>query len=148
LLQAHDKRRRGPVCDASRQEWHVVLLTGIIISASFARGGEKPNFTDSDAVFQDIRNKIDACSEAKNRNCMVSCGYAMRTPKNFIKTNPNGDPTIFQQRWQPCFEAHRDANLPETPVATAPSAPPGVRQSQTASSGPQQVRGRRTSTGR
>ncbi len=102
----------------------VVFWAGIIILASAARGGDKPDFSDPDAVLQDIRSKIDACSEAKSRNCMVACGYAMKTLKNFIKANPTGDPSIFQQRWQPCFEAHRDANLPETSATAVPSATP------------------------
>lgn len=53
---------------------------------------------------------------------MVSCGYAIKTIKNFIKANPGGDPGILKQRWQPCFEAHRDADLPDAPTATAAPA--------------------------
>ena len=32
------------------------------------------------------------------------------TLKNFLKSNPGGDPSIFQQRWQPCYDAFRDAD--------------------------------------
>jgi hypothetical protein len=55
---------------------------------------------------------------------MVACGYNLKTLKNFLKANPGGDPSIMKQRWQTCFEAHRDAGLkiPES-VAEEKKAP-------------------------
>lgn len=93
------------------------LLIGTITLVPGAWCGQQPDFNNPDAVLQDIRAKIDQCTEASSRDCMVKCGYAIRTLQNFIKANPGGDPSIFEQRWQPCFEAHRDANLPVIPVA-------------------------------
>lgn len=102
---------------------NVLLFCGLFCPIGTAWSGAPPDFTNSEAVIQDIRNKIDVCSEAKVKDCMVSCGYAVKTIKNFIKANPGGDPGILKQRWQPCFEAHRDAGLPDAPVAaTAPAA--------------------------
>jgi hypothetical protein len=98
-------------------------IGGIGFTASVAWSGSEPDFNDSEAVLKDVRTKIDACSEAKARDCMVACGYAGKTLKNFLAANPGGDPSILKQRWQPCFEAHRDAGLPDAPVAeTAPAA--------------------------
>lgn len=81
---------------------------------------DKPDFGNPDAVLADMRSKIDACSKAGDR-CSVPCGYGLKTLKNFLKSNPGGDPSILEQRWQPCYEAHRDAGL-ESSVATAGTA--------------------------
>lgn len=98
----------------------------IVMGASSGWCEEKPDFTNSEAVFKDMRAKLDQCSTASAKNCMVSCGYGLKTLKNFIKANPGGDPSIMKQRWQPCFEAHRDADI-KAPVTakeeTAPAEP-------------------------
>ena len=70
----------------------------------------KPDFTNPEEVLADFRSKVDACSKAGDK-CSVPCGYGMKTVKNFLKSNPGGDPGILKQRWQPCYEAFRDAGL-------------------------------------
>jgi hypothetical protein len=117
-----------------RHRWATLItiasLCGLVFPFTLVWGADPPDFSNPQAVIQDIRNKIDICSEARIRNCMVSCGYAIKTIKNFIKSNPSGDPGILKQRWQPCFEAHRDADLPDAPkTATAPAPAKPVKKS-------------------
>lgn len=83
---------------------------------------DKPDFNNPDAVLADMRNKVDACSKAGDK-CSVPCGYGLKTLKNFLKLNPEGDPSILEQRWQPCYEAHRDAGL-ESVATESGSAEP------------------------
>ncbi len=82
-------------------------------------GIQRPDFNNPDAVLQDLRFKVDACSKAGER-CSVACGYALKTLKNFLKANPGGDPSILKQRWQPCYEGFRDAGLKSTMATTGP----------------------------
>lgn len=92
----------------------------LCLAVSIAWAGEKPDFNDPDAVLADMRVKVDGCSKAGNK-CSVSCGYALKTLKNFLKANPGGDPSIMKQRWQPCFEAFRDAGLASKTAIPAPA---------------------------
>lgn len=106
-----------------RRFWIGMLAVAMIgVFASEVWCGNMPNFNNPESVLKDIRTKIDACSQARSRDCMIKCGYAIKTLKNFLKANPGGDPSILKQRWQPCFEAHRDANLPGAPAAAASEA--------------------------
>lgn len=77
----------------------------------------KPDFTNPEEVLADFRSKVDACSKAGDK-CSVPCGYGMKTVKNFLKSNPGGDPGILKQRWQPCYEAFRDAGLKSSAANT------------------------------
>lgn len=77
----------------------------------------QPDFNNPAEVLADMRSMIDACSKAGD-NCSVPCGYGLKTLKNFLKANPGGDPSILKQRWQPCYEAHRDAGLESTAETT------------------------------
>ncbi|OEU78195.1 MAG: hypothetical protein BA865_07655 [Desulfobacterales bacterium S5133MH4] len=89
----------------------LVVVISICVVVSLAWCGDKPDFTNPDAVLKDIRAKIDECGKSGCKDCMAKCGYALKTLKNFLKANPGGDPGILKQRWQPCYEAHRDADL-------------------------------------
>lgn len=103
----------------------IAAVISIFIGVSFGLCEGEPDFTDSDAVIQNMRTMLDQCSASSAKNCMVSCGYGIKTLKNFVRANPEGDPSIMKQRWQPCFEAHRDADI-KTPVAAKKeSAPSG-----------------------
>ncbi|NNK97184.1 MAG: hypothetical protein HKP41_22750 [Desulfobacterales bacterium] len=97
-----------------------ILVAIVFFPAASLWAIDKPDFGNPDAVLADMRSKVDACSKAGNR-CSVACGYGVKTLKNFLKSNPGGDPSILEQRWQPCYEAHRDAGLESTP-ATAGTA--------------------------
>jgi hypothetical protein len=99
-----------------------VLFGSVWLFPAGAMGAERPDFNNPDAVFQDLRGKVDACTKAGD-NCSVACGYALRTLKNFFKSNPGGDPSIFRQRWQPCYEGFRDAGLESATVATTAEQP-------------------------
>ena len=114
-----------------RRLWIGVMTVALMIvggTFTLANCAENPpDFNNPESVQKDIRTKIDACSAARARNCMVSCGYASKTLKNFIKANPEGDPSIMKQRWQPCYEAHRDADLPEPAAAAAETAKPAAK---------------------
>ncbi len=98
----------------------VILGSMVFFQAAFVWAIDKPDFNNPEAVLADMRSKVDACSQAGN-NCSVPCGYGLKTLKNFLKSNPGGDPGILEQRWQPCYEAYRDAEL-VNPVAAAGAA--------------------------
>lgn len=91
--------------------WTAVLVMVVCVFVPYAWCGDKPDFNNPNDVIKDIRAKIDECSNSGAKDCMVKCGYAIKTLNNFLKANPDGDPSILKQRWQPCFEAHRDADL-------------------------------------
>ena len=98
--------------------WMIVFVASMCMVVPLAWCGDKPDFTNSDAVLKNMRAMLDECSKSRCRDCMVKCGYGLKTLKNFLKANPGGDPSILKQRWQPCFEAHRDADIkPSASVA-------------------------------
>ncbi len=101
-------------------------ITATLLALAPAAGSwaAAPDFNDSAAVLKNMRAMLDQCSNARAKSCMVSCGYGLKTLKNFIKANPGGDPSIMKQRWEPCFEAHRDANIKVAAPAEKDSAPP------------------------
>ena len=103
--------------------WMLLFAVSICTAAPMAWCREKPDFTNPDAVLKDMRTMLDECSESRCRDCMVKCGYGIKTLKNFIKANPEGDPSILEQRWRPCFEAHRDADIKTGPSAAEKKAP-------------------------
>ena len=63
-----------------------VLFGSVWLLPVGVMGIERPDFNDPDAVLQDLRTKVDACSNAGER-CSVACGYALKTVKNFLKAN-------------------------------------------------------------
>jgi hypothetical protein len=103
--------------------WMIVFVASMGMVAPFAWSVDKPDFTDPDAVLKNMRDMLDECSNSRCRDCMVKCGYGIKTLKNFLKANPGGDPSILKQRWQPCFEAHRDADIKPSAGAEGKKAP-------------------------
>lgn len=101
--------------------WLMLVIFCLLAPAAWA--GDEPDFNNPDEVFADMRAKIDSCSKAGNK-CSVPCGYGLKTLKNYLKSNPGGDPTILKQRWQPCYEAHRDAGLVESTATAAGAVEP------------------------
>lgn len=99
-----------------------MLFSSVWLLPAGVMGIERPDFNNPDAVLQDLRTKVDACSKAGAR-CSVACGYALKTLKNFLKANPGGDSSILQQRWQPCYEGFRDAGLKSGQVAAGAEQP-------------------------
>ena len=106
--------------------WMTLVVVSICVAAPLAWCGDKPDFNNPNAVLKDIRAKIDECGKSGSKDCMVKCGYAIKTLKNFLKANPDSDPSILKQRWQPCYEAHRDADL-TTPAEAGEKGGPDFR---------------------
>ena len=106
--------------------WMTAVVISIFVAAPLAWCGDKPDFNNPDAVLKDIQGKIDECGKTGAKDCMVKCGYAMKTLKNFLRANPESDPSILKQRWQPCYEAHRDADL-KTPAEAGETGVPDFR---------------------
>ena len=112
---------------------HIPMRTLLFLAAMATAlpsvwAGTKPDFTNPNAVFADLRARIDACSKGRAKGCMVSCGYARKTLKNFLRLNPEGDPSIFKQRWQSCDDAYQDAGLnAEIETAEAPTVKPTTK---------------------
>jgi len=99
--------------------WLMIVIV-LFLSVPVLLAGDKPNFSNPDEVLADLRSKIDACAKAGS-NCSVPCGYGLKTLKNFLKSNPGKDPSIFQQRWQPCYDAFRNAGLESAAADTGAS---------------------------
>jgi hypothetical protein len=73
--------------------------------------GDKPDFNNPDAVLKNMRVMLDECSKSRCRDCMVTCGFGLKTLKRSLKSKPAGDPSEFEKRWQACFEAHQKADI-------------------------------------
>lgn len=103
--------------------WMLIIVTSICVTTPTAWCRDKPDFSNPDEVLKDMRAMLDECSKSRCRDCMIKCGYGLKTLKNFLKANPEGDPSILQQRWQPCFEAYRDADIKTSPDVAEKEAP-------------------------
>jgi hypothetical protein len=88
-----------------------------------AWGGDKPDFSNPDAVLADIKAKLEECTKAGSNDCVVHCSYAIKTLTNFLKANPEGDPGTLKQRWQSCMDAYLNADLPAPGEAAAAGTP-------------------------
>ena len=96
-----------------------VSVVALALAAPVAGSATKPDFADPDGTLASIKTMLDACTSAGAKDCIVRCGYAQNTLTNFLKANPQGDPGILKQRWQPCFDAHRNADLAAAPAPAA-----------------------------
>ena len=76
--------------------WMMVFVASMCMVVPLAWCGDKPDFNNPDAVLKNMRVMLDECSNARNRNCMVTCGFGLKTLKRSLKTNPAGDPGEFE----------------------------------------------------
>jgi hypothetical protein len=72
-----------------------------------AAGSGEPDFTSQSAVIADLE-RMKKEGQAKNAQLVVvKCNYAITTINNFMRLNPQGDPSILKQRWQEAYNEYK-----------------------------------------
>lgn len=67
----------------------------------------EPDFTNPDAVIADLERMKRRGQEKKASLVVVKCNYAIKVIKNFMRINPEGDPSILKQRWQEAYNEYK-----------------------------------------
>ena len=66
-----------------------------------------PDFTNPAAVIADL-NRMKQEGQAKKASLVVvKCNYAINVINNFMRLNPEGDPSILKQRWQEAYAEYQ-----------------------------------------
>jgi hypothetical protein len=84
----------------------VVLISSVSVGASAGPRNE-PDFTKPAAVIADL-NRMKQEGQAKKASLVVvKCDYAINVINNFMRLNPEGDPSILKQRWQEAYAEYQ-----------------------------------------
>jgi hypothetical protein len=84
-----------------------IILVFILSFNAGAASRQSPDFTNPAAVIADL-NQMKQEGQAKKASLVVvKCNYAITTIKNFMRLNPEGDPSILKQRWQEAYEEYQ-----------------------------------------
>jgi hypothetical protein len=87
----------------------VISVTLVFILSVNAIAGSRPapDFTNPAAVIADL-NQMKQEGQAKKASLVaVKCNYAITTINNFMRLNPEGDPSILKQRWQEAYAEYQ-----------------------------------------
>jgi hypothetical protein len=105
-----DRKREIGRVSAYRGDVYVITPGGIQTITKVARPkkpGYEPDFNNPRAVIADLQ-KMKEAGQAKRANLVVvKCNYAINTINNFLKHNPEGDPSILKQRWQEAYNEYK-----------------------------------------
>jgi len=63
----------------------------------------EPDFTNPRAVIADLERMKSEGQAKKAQLVVVKSNYAITTINNFMRLNPQGDPSILKQRWQEAY---------------------------------------------
>ena len=84
-----------------------VILVSILSGHAGAESRQAPDFTNPAAVIADL-NQMKQAGQAKKASLVViKCNYAITTINNFMRLNPEGDPSILKQRWQEAYAEYQ-----------------------------------------
>ena len=84
-----------------------IILVFILLLSAVAASRPAPDFTNPAAVIADL-NQMKQEGQAKKASLVVvKCNYAINTINNFMRLNPEGDPSILKQRWQEAYEEYQ-----------------------------------------
>jgi len=72
-----------------------------------AKPAHEPDFTNPQAVIADLERMKSEGQAKKAQLVVVKCNYAITTITNFMRLNPQGDPSILKQRWQEAYAEYR-----------------------------------------
>jgi hypothetical protein len=72
-----------------------------------AKPTHEPDFTNPQAVIADLERMKSEGQAKKAQLVVVKCNYAINTINNFIRSNPQGDPSILKQRWQEAYNEYK-----------------------------------------
>jgi hypothetical protein len=67
----------------------------------------EPDFTNPRAVIADLERMKREGQAKKAQLVVVKANYAITTIKNFMRLNPEGDPSILKQRWQEAYNEYK-----------------------------------------
>jgi hypothetical protein len=67
----------------------------------------EPDFTNHRAVIADLERMKSEAQAKKAQLAVVKANYAMTTINNFMRLNPEGDPSILKQRWQEAYNEYK-----------------------------------------
>ena len=93
------------------KKWIVAVLWVVLVSSvsvSVGAGSKyEPDFTNPAAVIADL-NRMKQEGQAKKASLVVvKCNYAINVINNFMRLNPEGDPSILKQRWQEAYAEYQ-----------------------------------------
>lgn len=67
----------------------------------------EPDFTSQRAVIADLERMKREAQAKGAQLAVVKCNYAIKTINNFMRLNPEGDPSILRQRWQEAYNEYK-----------------------------------------
>ena len=101
----------------------MVMVLGLVLVASLAGKASaqstyqqvsgkaamsnEPDFTSQSAVIADLERMKKEGQAKKAQLVVVKCNYAITTINNFMRLNPQGDPSILKQRWQEAYDEYK-----------------------------------------
>ena len=85
----------------------LVILISILSVNVGAESRPAPDFTNPAAVIADL-NQMKQEGQAKKASLVVvKSNYAINVINNFMRLNPEGDPSILKQRWQEAYAEYQ-----------------------------------------
>ncbi|MDH3330458.1 MAG: hypothetical protein OEM01_14605, partial [Desulfobulbaceae bacterium] len=66
----------------------------------------EPDFNDPAAVLADLERMKKEAQAKKGYLAAGKCNYAINVINNFMRVNPEGDPSILKQRWQEAYDEY------------------------------------------
>jgi hypothetical protein len=85
----------------------LVILVFILSLNAVAASRPAPDFTNPTAVIADLNQMKQEGESKKASLVVVKCNYAINTINNFMRLNPEGDPSILKQRWQEAYAEYQ-----------------------------------------
>ena len=89
---------------------YVFTTAGIRTITKVARPtkpAHEPDFTSQRAVIADLERMKQVAQAKGAQLAVVKCNYAIKTINNFMRLNPEGDPSILKQRWQEAYNEYK-----------------------------------------
>lgn len=89
---------------------YVFTPAGIRTITTVARPSKpahEPDFTNHRAVIADLERMKREGQAKKAQLVVVKANYAITTINNFMRLNPEGDPSILKQRWQEAYNEYK-----------------------------------------
>jgi hypothetical protein len=72
-----------------------------------SKPAHEPDFTSHRAVIADLERMKSEGQAKKAQLVVVKANYAITTINNFMRLNPEGDPSILKQRWQEAYNEYK-----------------------------------------
>ena len=93
------------------KQWLSTVVSIILVAILSVNAGAglrpAPDFTNPAAVIADLNRMKQEGQSKKAQLVVVKCNYAITTINNFMRLNPEGDPSILKQRWQEAYAEYQ-----------------------------------------